>query len=106
MSEFETPAEPPLHPEAAFALQVTPAQWRPLAIVLAVAVVGLLLVFINFRLGALILAAAVALALGIRGLRSEAEAGLLAVRAKYIDCAVLAALTVALVVLGLWVPLI
>lgn len=100
------PREPPLHPQAAFARHVTRAQWRPLALVLVIAVTGLLLVFVNFRAGALILALSVAIALAIRSLRSEADAGLLAVRAKYIDCTVLGLLTVALAVLGLWVPLI
>lgn len=106
MSEFEAPPEPPLHPAAAFALEVTRAQWRPLLLVLSIAAAGVALVFLNFRVGALTLAAAVALALIIRLFRGEEEAGLLAVRAKYIDCTVLAVLAVGLAVLGLWVPLI
>ena len=36
----DTPAEPPLQPRAAFALTVTRRQWRPLALVLTVAVLG------------------------------------------------------------------
>lgn len=106
MSDFEKPPEPPLHPQAAFALEVTRAQWRPLVIVLSIAVAGVALVFLNFRVGALTLAAAVVLALLIRLFRSEEDAGLLAVRAKYIDCTVLIVLAVGLAVLGLWVPLI
>ena len=106
MSPPATPPEPPLHPQAAFALQVTGRQWRPLALVLVIAAVGVGLVFLNFRLGALTLAGAMGLALLIRLFRSEAGAGLLAVRAKYIDCTVLATLALGLAVLGLWVPLI
>lgn len=106
MSSYEKRAEPPLHPRAAFAMHVTARQWRPLLIVLAVAAVGIGLVFLNFRVGALTLAAAVTLALLIRLLRSEEDAGLLAVRAKYIDCIVLTVLAIGLAVLGLWVPLI
>jgi Protein of unknown function (DUF3017) len=100
------PPEPPLTPEAAFALEVTRHQWRPLVLVLAVAVAGVVLVLVNFRLGALTLAAAAGLACYLRLKRSEADAGLLAVRAKYIDLTVLLVLAVALAVLGLWVPLI
>lgn len=103
---FEAPPEPPLHPEAAFALEVTREQWRPLTLVLMIAALGLGAVFLNFRLGTILLAASTGAALVIRLFRSEQDAGLLAVRAKYIDCSVLALLTVGLVVLGLWVPLI
>jgi hypothetical protein len=103
---YEPPPEPPLRPRAAFALEVTRRQWRPLALVLSLAVLGVMLVVINFRLGALTLSAAVATALLIRAFRSEEDAGLLAVRAKYIDITVLALLTLGLFVLGLWVPII
>lgn len=107
MTEQEAgPTEPPLTPRAAFALQVTAKQWRPLILVLVIAGVGLALVWVNFRLGALTLAASTATALAIRAFRSEEDAGLLAVRAKYLDVLVLAGLTAGLAVLGLWVPLI
>ena len=107
MTEQDGPrGEPPLTPRAAFALQVTARQWRPLILVLAIAGVGLALVWVNFRLGALTLAASCATALVIRAFRSEEDAGLLAVRAKYLDVLVLAGLTAGLAVLGLWVPLI
>ena len=98
--------EPPLRPRAAFAATVTRQQWRPLAVVLALALLGVVLVVVNFRLGALTLSGAVTAALLIRALRSEDDAGLLAVRAKYIDVSVLALLALGLFVLGLWVPLI
>ncbi len=104
--EDAPPPEPPLTPEAAFALEVTRAQWQPLALVLLIAAAGVVLVLVNFRLGALTLAAASGLACYLRAARSEADAGLLAVRAKYIDVGVLLVLAVGLAVLGLWVPLI
>lgn len=103
-SEGPSPSEPPLRPQAAFALTATRRQWRPLALVLSIAVAGLVLVLFNFRLGALTLAAAVATALVIRAFRSEEDAGLLAVRAKYLDVAALGVLALGLLVLGLWVP--
>ena len=106
MSSAPERSEPPLTPAAAFARRVTRRQWIPLAIVLVIAAAGLLLVWSNFRIGALMLAASVATALFIRLLRTEEDAGLLAVRAKYIDIAVLGVLAVGLIVLGLWVPLI
>lgn len=102
----EPPEEPPLHPEAAFALQVTRRQWRPLAVVLVLAAISLALVLVNFRLGALSLAAAVAVAFFLRLLLSEEAVGILAVRARYLDLAVLGLLTVGLTVLAVWVPLI
>ena len=102
--EGPAPSEPPLRPAAAFAMTVTRRQWRPLALVLLIAVAGAGLVLVNFRLGALTLAAAVATALVIRAFRSEEDAGLLAVRAKYLDVTALAVLALGLLVLGLWVP--
>lgn len=98
------PHEPPLRPAAAFALTVTRREWRPLALVLVIAAAGVGLVLVNFRLGALTLAAAVATALVIRAFRTEEDAGLLAVRAKYLDVIALAVLALGLLVLGLWVP--
>lgn len=106
MTGPQRPPEPPLKPRAAFALTVTWQQWRPLALVLGIAALGLVLVWINFRLGALTLSASVATAFVIRLTRTEEDAGLLAVRAKYIDVAVLSLLSIGLFVLGLWVPLI
>ena len=100
------PPEPPLSPEAAFANSVTRKQWMPLVIVLLIAGAGVVLVLLNFRLGALTLAAAAGIACFWRGTRSEEAVGLLAVRAKYIDVIVLLALAAGLFVLGLWVPLI
>ena len=98
--------EPPLTPEAAFALTVTRDQWRPLAVVLAVAAVGLVLLLVNFRLGALTLALSCAIAFSSRLLLTEEAAGILAVRAKYLDLTFLGVVTVGITVLAVWVPLI
>ena len=106
MSGLRPEQEKPRTPEAAFALTVTRQQWAALAMVLTVAAAGVVLVFVNFRVGAETLAAAVGLALFLRATRSEESVGILALRAKRIDLVVLTVLTVALAVLGLWVPLI
>ena len=79
-------------------------EW-PLAASLAVVVVGLVVVAgDHFRRGTVILAFGVALALFLRLLLPGSEAGLLAVRSKRVDVAVLALLAVATSVLALWVP--
>jgi hypothetical protein len=98
--------EPPLTPVAAFALSITREQWRPLSVVLAVAVVGLGLTLVNFRLGALILALSTGIAFCSRAILTDDAAGILAVRAKYLDLIVLGVLTVGIAVLAAWVPLI
>jgi hypothetical protein len=79
-------------------------QW-PIAVSLAVVVAGLVVVASgHFRRGTLVLAFGVALALFLRMLLPADEAGLLAVRSKRIDIAVLATLAFATSVLALWVP--
>ena len=79
-------------------------EW-PLAASLAVVVVGLVVVAgDHFRRGTVILSFGVALALFLRLLLPGSEAGLLAVRSKRVDVAVLALLAVATSVLALWVP--
>lgn len=79
-------------------------EW-PLAAALAVVVVGLVVVAGgHFRRGTVILSFGVALALFLRLLLPGPEAGLLAVRSKRIDVAVLAFLALATSVLALWVP--
>lgn len=64
--------------------------------------VGLLLV--DFRLGVLGLAICVSAAFVLRLVMSEAEAGLLVVRSRRVDLAMLATLAVALIVLAVIVP--
>jgi len=102
--EREASREDPRSPGAAFAVQVTWAQWRPLALVLAVMALGLPLVLVNFRLGALVLGGAATLAFFLRFFLTDEGAGILAVRAKYIDLIVLAGLSLGLLVLAVWVP--
>ena len=98
------PREDPSSPGAAFARHVTWAQWRPLAIVLVVVAAGLPLVLVNFRLGAIVLGAAAALGFFLRLLLTDEAAGILAVRAKYLDLIVLSALAGGLFVLAIAVP--
>ncbi len=79
-------------------------EW-PLAVTLAVVLVGLVVVASgHFRRGCVLLSFGVALALFLRLLLPGSDAGLLAVRSKRVDVAVLAFLAVATSVLSLWVP--
>jgi hypothetical protein len=79
-------------------------EW-PLGATLAVVLVGVVVVASgHFRRGTVLLAFGVGLALFLRLLLPSAEAGLLAVRSKRVDVAVLALLAVATSVLALWVP--
>jgi hypothetical protein len=80
------------------------AEW-PIAVVLAVVLAGLAVVALgHFRRGTVVISFAVALALFLRILLSDADAGLLRVRSKRIDIAVLAVLAVGTGILSLWVP--
>lgn len=58
----------------------------------------------HFRRGSVVLAASVVLATFLRLLLSNEEAGLMAVRSKRIDVAVLGALGIGLAIFGYWVP--
>ena len=79
-------------------------QW-PIAASLAVVLAGLVVVAGgHFRRGTLLLSFGVALALFLRLLLPGSEAGLLAVRSKKVDVAVLATLALATSLLALWVP--
>src|SRR5690348_2342718 len=76
------------------------AQW-PMALVLLGVVVSLVVVAIgHFRRGSVLLAATVVLAMFLRLLLREDEAGLLVVRSKTVDVVTLAVLGVALGVLA------
>ena len=79
-------------------------EW-PLAASLAVVVVGLVVVASgHFRRGCVLLSFGVGLAFFLRLLLPGEEAGLLAVRSKRVDVAVLLFLALATSVLALWVP--
>lgn len=106
MTEHEIPEEPPLTPEAAYALTVRRRDWYPLGSVLAVVAVALVLTLFNFRYGALMLCAAVLMAFGMRAIMPEKDVGILAVRAKRWDLLVLGVLALGLGLLALTVPII
>jgi hypothetical protein len=79
-------------------------QW-PITAVLSVVVVGLGVVASgHFRRGTVLVALGVTMALFLRVLLSDEDAGLLQVRSKAIDVAVLAVLALGTSVLALWVP--
>ncbi len=79
-------------------------QW-PIAVSLGVVLVGLLVVATgHFRRGTVLLSFGVTLALFLRILLSQEDAGMLAVRSKRVDVAVLAVLAVGTSLLALWVP--
>jgi hypothetical protein len=79
-------------------------EW-PITVVVTTVVVGLGVVASgHFRRGTVLLSFGIALALFLRMLLPTDDAGLLAVRSKRIDIAVLAVLALATSVLALWVP--
>lgn len=79
-------------------------EW-PITIVVATMVAGLVVVASgHFRRGTIVLSFGIALALFLRLLLSSEDAGLLVVRSKRIDVAVMAVLAIATSVLALWVP--
>jgi hypothetical protein len=80
------------------------AQW-PIAVVLAGVIAALTIVALDhFRVGSLILAASLVLAFVLRAVLPQDRVGMLAVRSKPVDLAVLGSLSAALVVFALWVP--
>lgn len=99
-------ADAPVQPPAGAA----PARSRrfgewPIAVVLAVVLAGLAVVGSgHFRRGTVVLSFGIALALFLRLLLPSRDAGMLRVRSKRIDVAVLAVLAVGVGVLSLWVP--
>ena len=79
-------------------------EW-PLAVSLGVVLLGLIVVASgHFRRGCVVLSFGVGLAFFLRLLLPSPEAGLLAVRSKRVDVAVLLFLALATSVLALWVP--
>jgi len=80
------------------------AQW-PIAIVLLGITVALLMIAMDhFRRGSIVLSASVMLAAFLRLLLPEPEAGMLAVRSRKVDVAVLGGLAVGLSIFTFWVP--
>jgi hypothetical protein len=79
-------------------------EW-PITVVLLVVAVSLVIVANgHFRRGCVLLAGAVVLAFFLRVLLPSQEAGMLAVRSRRVDVAVLGVLGLAVSVLSLWVP--
>jgi len=80
------------------------AQW-PITIVLIGVALSLVVVeFWSFRKGSIMLSAFVTLALFLRWLLPDHEAGWLVVRSKRVDVIVLAVLAVGLTLMSFWVP--
>ena len=77
---------------------------RPLIAVLLIAVVGLALILVDFRLGTLVLAGSAATALIMRAVLPTRRAGLLVVRTRRIDLTILSVLTASLFILALITP--
>jgi hypothetical protein len=79
-------------------------QW-PIAIVLAGVAIALVMIAADyFRRGSVVLAGSVLLAAFLRLLLPGDEAGMLVVRSKRIDVAVLGALGIGLTIFAFWVP--
>ena len=100
-------ADAPVQPPADAPRDREPRRFRewPIAVVLAVVLAGLAVVASgHFRRGTVVLSFGVALALFLRLLLPGTDAGMLRVRSKRIDVAVLAVLAVGVGVLSLWVP--
>ena len=83
---------------------VSIAQWPITVALIGVALSLVVVAFWSFRRGSIMLSAFVTLALFLRLLLPDAEAGWLAVRSKRIDVIVLATLAVGLTVMSFWVP--
>lgn len=79
-------------------------RYGPLLIVLGIAGLGLGLMFVDFRLGTLLVAASVVTALVLRLVLPTRRAGLLVVRTRFIDTVVLSTLAGGLLILALITP--
>ncbi len=83
------------------------SRFREWPISLVMLGIGLSMIFVatdHFRRGSLVLAVSVVLATFLRLFLPENQAGMLAVRSKGVDVAVLAVLGVGLTIFALWVP--
>lgn len=80
------------------------AQW-PLTLVLIGVCVAMIMIGLDyFRRGCVVLSAAVLLAAFLRLMLPDADAGMLAVRSRKIDVAILSVLGIGLSVFTFWVP--
>jgi hypothetical protein len=78
--------------------------FAPLLFVCVAVLVSLGLLLVDFRLGAISLAASVGLAAVLRAILPESRAGLLVVRGRAFDLSILATLTGFLAILAIIVP--
>lgn len=79
-------------------------QWPIIVVLVGVGIALLLVGFDYFRRGAVVLAGSVLLAAFLRLLLPEREAGLLVVRSRKVDVAILGTLGILLAVFAFWVP--
>jgi len=79
-------------------------QWPIALVLLGLGVACAMIAMDSFRRGCVVLAASVLLAAFLRLLLSDADAGLLAVRSRRLDVAILLVLGLGLAVFSLWVP--
>lgn len=79
-------------------------QWPILSVYFAMLISLAVIVFIDFRVGAILLALGVLWAFTLRYRLSDSEAGLLTIRRRRIDLTVLASLGTILLILALVVP--
>jgi len=91
----------PLRPESRHAIL---RQWPIALVLLGVGVACAMIAMDSFRRGCVVLSASVLLAAFLRLLLSDADAGLLAVRSRRLDVAILLVLGLGLAVFSLWVP--
>jgi hypothetical protein len=88
----------PLHPRRRL------RQWPITVVLVGVGVALLVVATDHFRRGSVLLSASVVLAFFLRLLLSERDAGMLAVRSKGVDLAVLGGLGLLLTLFTFWVP--
>jgi multisubunit Na+/H+ antiporter MnhB subunit len=80
------------------------AQWPITLVLLGVGVAMAMIAMDSFRRGCVVLSASVLLAAFLRLLLPEDDAGMLAVRSRRVDVAILVGLGLGLAVLTFWVP--
>lgn len=80
------------------------AQWPITLVLIGVGIACALIAADYFRRGCVVLSASVLLAAFLRLLLPEKEAGMLAVRSRKVDAAVLGAMGLGLAVFTFWVP--
>lgn len=84
--------------------RVSLAQWPITLVLVGVALSLVVVAFVSFRRGSIMLSAFVTLAVFLRLLLPEDEAGWLVVRSKRTDVLVLGVLALGLTVMSFWVP--